>query len=109
MTVTALNVVKHYEKQVRKTGENPKAVLGDKKLMVARVQNAIVQQVSKEIREAYRGEAYKWLPSDAAEPDPIHQLNYGKVFNVGEGEQPGDRFGCRCGMQILVKETKLAL
>lgn len=66
-------------------------------------------QVAGEIKDRYEGEFYIWLPSDAEEPDPEHQLNYGKKFQVGEGEMPGDRFGCRCGMEILVPETKLDL
>jgi len=77
--------------------------------LIQRVQNDVVFQVSQEIRSSYRGEKYEWLPSDAEEPDPEHQLKYGQVFTVGEGEMPGDRFGCRCGMRILVKETELKL
>lgn len=83
--------------------------VNDKKLLVNRVQNTIVNQVAGEIKDAYRGEFYKWLPSDASEPDPLHQLKYGKKFQIGKGEMPGDRYGCRCGMQILVKESKLDL
>lgn len=77
--------------------------------LIQRVQNEMVFQVTNEIRTQYRGEQYEWLPSDADEPDPEHQLNYGKVFTIGEGEQPGDRIGCRCGMRILVNETELKL
>ena len=77
--------------------------------LIQRVQNEIVFQVSQEIRSSYEGEKYEWLPSDADEPDPEHQLNYGKVFVVGEGEMPGERIGCRCGMRILTNETELEL
>jgi hypothetical protein len=106
---TALKVIRQYKDTARQNDETLKEVSGDKKLLVARVQNAIVQQVSNEIRDTYRGEAYRWLPSDANEPDPEHQLNYGKVFYVCEGEMPGDRYGCRCGMELLVPEKKLSL
>lgn len=77
--------------------------------LIQRVQNEIVFQVTQEIRSSYQGERYEWTPSDADEPDPEHQLNYGKVFVVGEGEMPGDRYGCRCGMRILTNETELEL
>lgn len=83
--------------------------VNDKKLLVDRVQNNIVNQIAGEIKDQYRGEFYIWTPSDAAEPDPLHQLNYGSRFQIGKGEMPGDRYGCRCGMSILVKESKLEL
>jgi uncharacterized protein YunC (DUF1805 family) len=38
-------------------------------------------------------------------PDSQHQLLYGKKFKVGtgdkEGNMPGERWGCMCGMKIL--------
>lgn len=77
--------------------------------LIQRVQNEVVFQVSQEIKSQYQGERYEWLPSDADEPDPEHQLNYGKIFVVGEGEMPGERYGCKCGMRILVNETELKL
>ncbi len=83
--------------------------LSGKKQMVQRVQNAVVQEISDELKSEYHGEFYEWLPSDAAVPDPEHQLNYGQTFQLGVGEAPGDRFGCRCGMNILVDETKIKL
>lgn len=83
--------------------------VNDKKLLVNRVQNAVVFEISKDIKKEYRGEFYEWLPSDAEEPDPLHQLNYGQIFQLGKGEAPGDRYGCKCGMNILVDETKLEL
>ncbi len=104
-----MRVIRHYKAKVKETGESAKDVLGEKNLMVSRVQNAIVQEVSQEIKDTYRGEAYIWLPSTAAVPDETHQQNYGLIFVIGKGEQPGERFGCQCGMEILVKERTLAL
>lgn len=103
----ALKVIKSYkatyeEKTLAET-------LNDKKLLIQRVQNAAVHEVSQEIQAKYEGEFYRWLPSSAGEPDPEHQLNYGKKFQFGDGEAPGDRYGCECGMEILVRETKLEL
>lgn len=77
--------------------------------LIQRVQNEVIFQVSQEIKSNYEGEQYEWLPSDADEPDPEHQLNYGKVFTIGDGEMPGERYGCKCGMRILVKESELKL
>lgn len=85
------------------------AIVDDPKLLIQRVQNEVLFQIKEGIKENYDGEQYEWLPSDAETPDPEHQLNYGKIFTVGVGEMPGDRYGCRCGMQILVKQTKLDL
>jgi hypothetical protein len=80
-----------------------------KALIVARVQNAVVYEIAQDIKDQYHGEFYEWLPSDAETPDPIHQLNYGKRFQMGKGEMPGDRYGCRCGMNVLVSESTLSL
>lgn len=77
--------------------------------LIQRVQNEVIWQVSQEIKSQYNGEQYEWLPSDADEPDPEHQLNYGKIFTIGEGEMPGERIGCKCGMRILVKDSELKL
>ena len=121
---TSLKVVKNYKQRVkdlRADSENMttkalgKAVdaieetIDDPKLLIHRVQDDVVWQVKEAIKDSYDGEFYVWLPSDAEEPDPEHQLNYGKTFQVGVGEMPGDRYGCRCGMEILVKGTKLEL
>lgn len=89
--------------------EERAAILDDPKQLIQRVENEVVLQISEAIKEKYDGEQYEWLPSDAEEPDPEHQLNYGKVFTIGVGEMPGERYGCRCGMNILVKQTSLKL
>ena len=84
-------------------------LIKDPRQLIQRVQNEVVFQISNEIKSKYEGEQYEWLPSDAEEPDPEHQLNYGKVFTIGDGEMPGERPGCKCGMRILVKQTELRL
>lgn len=106
---TALKTIRDYKQRFKEEPEVKEDVLEDKKLLVNRVQNTVVNQIAGEIKDQYRGEFYKWLPSDASEPDPLHQLNYGSKFQIGRGEMPGDRYGCRCGMQILVSDTKLEL
>ena len=71
---------------LNKDGKVTKAdILKDPKLLIQRVQNELVFQISNEIKGKYNGEFYEWLPSDASEPDPEHQLNYGKVFQIGSG------------------------
>lgn len=119
LTSIALKVVKSYKKTLNEEldagaslSEAKDLALNDKKLIVQRVQNASIQEISKEIQEKYAGEFARWLPSDAVTPDPLHQLNYGKTYRIGvgiNGEEPGDRWGCRCGLQILVNEDKLEL
>lgn len=120
VTKVALNTVKGYQVRAAKASVDAgfdraagdaveDAILDDPRQLIQRVQNEMVFQISGEIKNQYKGEQYEWLPSDADEPDPEHQLNYGKVFTVGEGEMPGERYGCKCGMRILVNETQLKL
>lgn len=106
-----LKTLKSYREraQAEDSKETEKDLSKNPKQLIQRVQNSVIFQVSQEIRAQYQGERYEWLPSDADEPDPEHQLNYGKVFEVGVGEMPGERYGCRCGMRILVDETELSL
>lgn len=113
---TALKVIQQYKERLREERKDgtPKAealelTLNDKAQMVQRVQNAVILTVKDSIKEAYRGEYYEWLPSDANEPDPLHQLKYGKTYQIGKGEMPGDRWGCRCGMNILVSGKTLQI
>ena len=110
----ALKTIKGYEERIKNEQSVPgyeleQAILDDPKQLIQRVQNEVVFQIADSIKENYDGASYEWLPSDAEEPDPEHQLNYGKIFTVGVGEMPGDRYGCKCGMNILVKETQLKL
>lgn len=116
VTSTVLKVSKFYKqkyKDERSDGasrsEAMDLAVNDKKLLVQRVQQAIVWQVSQQIKSQYEGEKYRWLPSDAEDPRPEHQLNYGKVFVIGDGEMPGEEPGCKCGMEILVRDKELKL
>lgn len=115
---TALKTIKDYKDKFQEIkaesddvsiAEAADEAVNNSKLLINRVQNSVVLQIADEIQDQYFGEFYKWLPSDASEPDPLHQLNYGRKFQIGKGEMPGDRYGCRCGMNILVTETKLDL
>lgn len=105
----ALETLKGYRARIKLDSSIKGELTDDPKQLIQRVQNQIVTQIAQEIRTQYEGELYEWLPSDAETPDPEHQLNYGKIFTVGDGEMPGDRDGCKCGMNILVKDTQLEL
>lgn len=108
----ALNVINSYKSRIEADEAVKSEILDDPKLLIQRVQNEFVFQVSKEIQSKYEGKRARWLPSDAEEPDPEHQRNYGKEYTIGEGidgEEPGDRYGCKCGVEILVDETRLDL
>lgn len=106
---TALKVIRGYKQRIKDDPELEDAILKDPKQLIQRVQNEVILQIGQAIKEKYDGERYIWLPSDAEEPRPEHQLNYGVEFTVGDGEQPGDEYGCRCGMQILVDGSSLEL
>ena len=57
------------------------------------------------LKKEHKGKRYRWLPSGALNPDPEHQLLYGQIFNVGEGDKdgnmPGERYGCQCGIEWI--------
>lgn len=87
-------------------------IVADPRQLIQRVQNEIVFQVHQGIQQTYKGQRAVWLPSDAEEPRPEHQLNYGKEYIIGEGInglQPGDEYGCKCGIEIITDETQLSL
>lgn len=112
----ALTVIKDYKKRantLRKQGatkaEAIREISEDPRLLVQRIQNATVAEITTRVKAKYRGEYYRWLKSTAVNPDPKHRKKWGKIFRLGKGEAPGDRYGCQCGMEILVSETKLDL
>lgn len=111
LTDTALDVQKFYKKKaarlrkefdLNKTDSIDEA-LNNEKLLVNRLHNDLTEQIAKNALEEYRGEMFIWLPSEAEEARPEHQLRYGETFLVGspESEEIGVN-GCQCGMQILV-------
>lgn len=108
-----LKTLKEYRKRAAdaegSTRAEKKKLAANPKQILQRVQNAVMFQTTQAIKEKYKGARYEWLPSDAEDPDPLHQLKYGKIFIVGQGEMPQDRYGCRCGMRILTDDEKLNL
>lgn len=119
----ALKTVDEYQKREAKaTAENdfdPQAgkelaaeIVKDPKQLIQRVQNQVVFQVHSAIKSQYAGKRARWLPSSAEEPRPEHQKNYGKYYIIGEGidgVEPGDEWGCQCGMEIETDENQLEL
>lgn len=86
-----------------------KEAINNEKLMKERVEMAVTYyEVDKEAK-AHKGGFYRWLPSEAKEPEPEHALLYGKIFKVGEGDKDGNmpmqRYGCKCGIEWLSDET----
>ena len=89
-----------------------KAIVANPKQLIQRVQNEVIFQIHQGIKEKYGGQLARWLPSDAADPRPEHQANYGKTYVIGEGidgVEPGDEYGCKCGVEILTDDTTLDL
>lgn len=116
----ALKTMKAYKDRISKAkdieasagNEIKKEIIKDPRQLIQRVQNAVIFQVHKGIKEKYAGEKARWLPSDATEPRPEHQKYYGKIYTIGEGidgEEPGDLPGCKCGVEIITNETQLDL
>ncbi len=116
MTEVALKVIKGYRERFAKAKEQglSKAeafaqATNEGKQIAQRVRNATVFEVAKDIKRKYRGEYYEWLETTANVPDEIHRLNWGKIFRIGVGEMPGERYGCQCGMRILTDDEELDL
>lgn len=84
--------------------------VNDEALLKQRLENTVVYDEIQSLKEEHSGEFYIWLPSNAEKPDPEHQLLYGKIFRVGEGDKdgymPGERYGCKCGIEFLGNAAK---
>ncbi len=106
---TALKVIAGYKKRIAEDPDIKSEILADPAQLIQRVQNEVILQIKDGIKEKYDGHTYTWLPSDADEPRPEHQLNYGLEFVIGDGEMPGDEYGCRCGMEINTPDSSLEL
>jgi len=109
---TVLKVAKVYENKIDSLEDDglprTRATLLAKhgeKLLRQRIESLVVYSEIQRIKENNEGKYYRWLPSGAEDPDPEHQLLYGDIFLMGEGDSdgnmPGERYGCQCGMEIL--------
>lgn len=98
--------IKFYrEKEKRLEAEevkNPeKKAVNNEKLLKSRVENLVVYSESQKLKDEHKGEYYIWLPSSSKEPRPQHQLLYGEIRKVGDGEFPNEDYGCKCGAYFL--------
>lgn len=82
--------------------KNPeKKAVNNEKLLKSRVENLVVYSESQRLKDDHKGEYYIWLPSSSKEPRPQHQLLYGEIRKVGDGEFPNEDYGCKCGVYFL--------
>lgn len=117
LTDVALKTIKSYEQRLEKlegseASDLKKDLVKNPKLLINRVQNELIFQIHTGIKKKYKGQRARWLPSDADEPRPEHQANYGKIYTIGEGingVEPGDEYGCKCGVEILTDDDELDL
>lgn len=113
---TVYKVVDNYEEKMKKLKKEKvrafKAkALNNEVLLKDRIENLVLWNEVQHLKEEHQGQYYRWLPSSSKIPDPEHQLLYGKIFKVGEGDKegnmPSERYGCKCGIQFLTaKEAK---
>lgn len=79
-------------------------------LLKQRVRDAVVYAQVQAEKKEHKGGYYRWLPSSAVNPDPEHQVLYGRIFPVGDGDKdgnmPGERYGCQCGIEWLEKAVE---
>lgn len=108
----ALKTLKSYRARIADDPSIKAELLADPKQLIQRVQNTVIFEIHEGIKEKYGGHTATWLPSSASEPRPEHQLNYGKQYIIGEGidgVEPGDEYGCQCGVQIDTDDSSLEL
>lgn len=107
---TALKVIDIYEKKMqdlKKEGVKAykKQAVNGEKLIKNRIEGLVLYNEVQNLKDEHKGEFYRWLPSASETPDPEHQLLYGKIFKVGEGDKdgnmPGERYGCKCGAEFI--------
>lgn len=112
VTEIALKTIKSYQDRIDENPDIEAEILKDPKQLIQRVQNTVIFEIHDHIKKQYGGNTATWLPSSADEPRPEHQLNYGKQYVIGEGidgVEPGDEYGCQCGVSIDTPDTTLEL
>lgn len=98
--------IKFYREKEKKLeaeeAKNPeKKAVNNEKLLKSRVENLVVYSESQRLKDEHKGEYYIWLPCSSKEPRPQHQLLYGEIRKVGDGEFPNEDYGCKCGAYFL--------
>lgn len=113
LKATTIKVVDIYEKKLQTLKEEGvksfrKEAVNGEKLLKNRIEGLVLYNEVQNLKEENKGKFYRWLPSSSETPDPEHQLLYGKIFRVGEGDKdgnmPAERYGCKCGAEFLTEE-----
>lgn len=117
VNASVYKVVDLYSKKIKELkaeGEKSykKKAINNEVLLKNRLENLVLYNEVKKLKKEHEGQYYRWIPSSAEEPDPEHQLLYGKIFKVGEGDKDGnmptERYGCRCGIEFLEDKKEVA-
>ena len=100
---TVYKVIDIYENKMqdlKKAGVRAfkKEALNGEALLKNRLEGLVLYNEVQKIKEENQGKFYRWLPSSSKEPDPEHQLLYGKIFKIGEGDKNGNMPAERYGM-----------
>lgn len=104
---TVYKVIGEYREKINGDAAEREEVK-DEKLLRQRLEMLVLYNEVDALKEEHAGEYYRWLPSESKVPDPEHQLLYGKIFKVGEGDKNGnmpcERYGCKCGIEWLTSD-----
>ncbi len=112
---TVGKVASLYDKKMKKLKKegvksSRKMAINNEILLKNRLESLVVWNEVQNLKKEHQGQFYRWLPSSSKIPDPEHQLLYGKIFKVGEGDKegnmPSERYGCKCGIQFLEEPEK---
>jgi hypothetical protein len=114
LTATITNVLTGYKARAHKLEKvgvraYKAEAINNEALLKQRVKDTLVYAQVQTEKKEHAGQYYRWLPSSAINPDFEHQSLYGEIFRVGQGDKdgnmPGERFGCQCGIEWLEQET----
>ena len=75
--------------------------------LVKSFENTVITSDLENFQKQNIDKLFRWLPSGAKQPDDRHMQFYGKTYAVAnppDGELPGQRPGCQCGLELLDEE-----
>ena len=75
--------------------------------LVKSFENTVITSDLENFQKQNIDKLFRWLPSGAKQPDDRHMQFYGKTYAVAnppDGELPGQRPGCQCGLELLQDE-----
>ena len=74
---------------------------------VERQQTHLRQRLDKERQQSIGITQYRWLTQGDDKVRESHAMKDGQIFRWGEGEMPGQAFGCRCTAAPVLESMKL--